>query len=81
MTNASNELLLRIARMHRLKGSPDYKLWYFDAGLTSDSHLALADAGVITKLLGTECGYAWRLTEFGRDKVQALVGLTSKTGT
>ena len=52
-------------------GSPDFRRWHFCAGQTDPALNELCGLGLIMKLLGTERGFAWRLTEAGWNRTSS----------
>jgi hypothetical protein len=65
MTAEAKAFFHRIEQLHAAAGRPNYNAWYFDAGNSSHVHAELAQLGLVSKVLGTEKGFAWRLTEAG----------------
>lgn len=65
MTAEAKAYLHKIENLYAAAGRPNHSVWYFDAGQSSAVHGELAALGLLSKVLGTEKGYAWRLTEAG----------------
>ncbi len=61
----ASKYLRTIEAIYEAAGRPNLKAWYFDAGKTKRVHTELVSLGLVLKVLGTEKGYAWRLTETG----------------
>jgi hypothetical protein len=75
INDMSAEALRRLRQIKALfvaAGCPDTNVWYFFAGQTGADLEELAALGAILKLLGTEHGYAWRLTDAGRAQMSTL---------
>jgi hypothetical protein len=65
MTAEAEAFLHKISHLYDAAGRPNYNTWYFDAGSSSNVHAELTQLGLVSKVLGTEKGFAWRLTEAG----------------
>jgi hypothetical protein len=55
-------------------GAPPHQTWLFYAGQARPGLQELATLGLVEKMLGTEQGFAWRLSDAGLQKVRALAG-------
>jgi hypothetical protein len=65
MTAEAKAFLHKISQLYAAAGRPNHNVWYFEAGHNSNVHAELAQLGLVSKVLGTEKGFAWRLTEAG----------------
>ncbi|HTA88750.1 MAG TPA: hypothetical protein VK745_04220 [Polyangiaceae bacterium] len=71
MTTEAKAYLHKIENLYAAAGRPNHSVWYFDAGHNSAVHSELAALGLLSKVLGTERGYAWRLTAAGVGQILA----------
>ena len=65
MIAEAKAFLHEIEHLYDAAGRPNHNAWYFDAGNSSNVHAELAQLGLLSKVLGTEKGFAWRLTDAG----------------
>jgi hypothetical protein len=72
MSPEASTYLRTLEAAYETAGRPNHGTWYFDAGETKSVHTELASLGLISKGLGTEKGYAWRLTDAGLAAVSPL---------
>ncbi len=62
-------LLKVIATLFAAAQHPDHAVWYFHPGQNNAVHDELAALGLIMKVFGTPRGFAWRLTDLGRQQL------------
>lgn len=67
MSPGAVALLKRIRSIASTAAIKDFAKWHFDAGTSDAEHTELAQLGLLMKVLGTRRGFAWRLTQQGRD--------------
>lgn len=60
-------MLNHIRTTYTAAGAPDIRTWHFDFGIADATHAELANVGMLIKVLGTQRGFAWRLTEAGHE--------------
>jgi hypothetical protein len=65
MTGEAIECMRAIEILYEAAGRPQHDAWHFDAGVSNGAHAELQSLGLLSKLLGTEKGFAWRLTSAG----------------
>jgi hypothetical protein len=65
MSAEASRRLHLIEQLFVAAGSPDITAWYFYAGQTGADLEELASLGLVFKVLGTERGFAWRLSDAG----------------
>jgi hypothetical protein len=73
MSAEATKYLQAIRAQYEAAGLPAHEKWYFDAGATNHSLEELETLGLVFKVLGTERGFAWRLSNTGAELVQCSV--------
>ena len=73
MSGEASAYLRLIYRKYLARRRPALDTWYFDAGVSSAALTELAALGFVYKILGTERGYAWRLSEAGALQAKSLL--------
>ena len=71
MSAEARHLLQHIRTLFEQSAGSKQRDWYFDAGLTSAAHEELVALGALHKVLGTVRGFAWALTDAGRQQMLA----------
>lgn len=67
MSPAAAAYLNALERRFRTEEATPPERWLFDEGVELEQHTELEQLGLIEKMLGTNKGFAWRLTEVGRE--------------
>jgi hypothetical protein len=71
MSAEASRRLQLIEQLFIAAGSPDLTVWYFYAGQTGADLEELAALGIVYKVIGTERGFAWRLSAAGAERLRA----------
>jgi hypothetical protein len=68
MSSAASQYLVSIGECLAAASSASPATWLFDIGMMSDVHHELEREGMIVRMLGTEHGFAWRLSDKGIER-------------
>ena len=68
MSAEATKYLQAIYDQYLAAGLPALEKWHFDAGVRNRSLDELETLGLVYKVLGTERGFAWRLSQVGAER-------------